>query len=962
MDADNEYLAALSISSLASDDERSEINDEVLPSTHLRPIRMQKLVPSYPQVKEQGEFRNHKRDMSMDSEGGQGPYLNYFRLEKGHATYATIEQGGRGVCLQFTIEKDLSVRDVVAVSLYCVPNYIMDDDLIASAKRRRQRGLDFIGLDFDLTMNELSPHGAHRTDESDENFSLGNSQAANSRHSRKSTTPDRSRHGAIKMKTHLFNGTYTLVISTAHGALRAGEYNLCISIQPERDEDGNEKVSFLYHQDIRASYNIVPEVKATSLPTNSTTLVSVGCKEFAYYRVVLADRTQMISFRTESSKGDVEIFITNQFDSLVPVDQQNAVWRSRDPGNSRIDILPDDLGLAESTEQDNSSSVETFLVGLFGSSDGVNQCTFSILTSAPVSVTRFVLTSEYDEEDRDYQASRSNNTSNLDPKGRCESEPLVLPLHEYRYFSAVFNPVERAKIAVVMDLHSLSTSGGHLKLSYRYRNVETLAHDENVDLTVGSAVYGEPESLRFFSDSGIDGRVNGSGSSNGHNGNGRSSVLSPPPQARGGSDNGSAAKSSASTPATRTVSESLFQHTPGENALASERDQYMVVLYISHDIPYPSHTDYTWKVSGHDKAVFIIDTSEWRYLSNTCYFSAIAFKYKPVNLEKWVPNIELDEIDSAVALAIDVKSSLNGKQQSGDDPVSPPDLAASTGSQAISRLLSHSNKREFMAECSVWLEDEEKWLLSSEMYQQKFKIFDDLYRSIDGFRLSYKDRREMLAGSFECDLPAEEFDNLDDHTLTYGETEFNGFRELLISAGAVDGQIFYDLGSGVGKGMIAAALSGICFVKVIGIEILPSLIQCCRDVIEELTTQVRLTHNTSLNQSSQNYNTSGTGLMVRSHSNLHGELQANQALANMFPPLSPVTSSRAGGVGREANREHIMVGTGGTTANQNISGFTGMDDLSVVSSSTYSYQVNAIPDLKEKLKKAKISLPMLETR
>lgn len=156
------------------------------------------------------------------------------------------------------------------------------------------------------------------------------------------------------------------------------------------------------------------------------------------------------------------------------------------------------------------------------------------------------------------------------------------------------------------------------------------------------------------------------------------------------------------------------------------------------------------------------------------------------------------------------------------------------------------------------------------------------------------------------------------------------------------------------------------------------------DVIEELASQVRTTQNTILNQSSShNFNTSGTGLIVRPGSNIHPEMAPGQAaaLANMFPPLSPVRKGHhhhhfAGGFEgtnsnavREANREFIAVGGGATNAN-NTSGFSGgshaglmmMDDLSVVSSSTYSYQVNAIPDLKEKLKRAKITLPMIETR
>lgn len=961
MTDEDEYLAALSISSLASDDDRSiHDKEDDLPSMpsvpsvdpRFRQRKFQKAISGLRGGKEEGD-----QSFDVESFGGDFPRRESYKLDAGHPTYATLEQGGKIAGLDFSIERNLKVQEVVVLSVYCVPHYVMDDDFMACAKKRRQRGNDFLGLQFELIMNDSSP-------DADENHSSGNSIGlSRGGGSRKGESPEHGKQPTFKLKSHLFNGTYTLVLSTSHGSLKAGDYTLLVSIQPEYDEQGNEKNSFLFHQDIRVMFDVIQEVKAKALAVNSSVEVSVGCKECVYYRVVLADKSQTISFSAKAKEGDVDMFVTNQFDGLVPVTQENAIWQSNDPGHSYLQILPDDNNLLD-VDNSSGNGVETFLIGLFGQGDGLNTCVFSITASAPKPISRFVLASEYEEGEEaglyiqgNSRSGPSNSVSSSMlsqsvtdiAKGKSDSEPFVLPLNEYHYFSVQFNPVERGRVAVVMDLNSLATTGGHLKLHERYMTMDTLVTEQNINTATGTAVYGGVEHLRHFTGSRQESDVGSTHSTPGK--------LSTP---------------TAKSPSTTMPSSS-----------SQDRDQYMVVLYISATVAYPSHENYTWKVSGHDRAVFLLDTAEWRYLSNTCYFSAVAFKYKPVNLRRWRPSdSELDAVDEAVIAAL---------QQSRESSSSSSDLNASivsnaeTISTSASKLTNHAKaRREFMAECSVWLEEEEKVLLASEMFQQRFKIFDDLYRAIDGFRLSYKDRRELLAGNLETDLSKEEVDDLEDHTLTYGETEFHGFRDFLQAVGAVDGQIFYDLGSGVGKAMIAAALSGICFVKVIGIEILPSLIQCSRDVIEELTSQVRTTQNTSLNQSSShNFNTSGTGLIVRPGSNIHPEMAPGQAaaLANMFPPLSPVRKGHhhhhfAGGFEgtnsnavREANREFIAVGGGATNAN-NTSGFSGgshaglmmMDDLSVVSSSTYSYQVNAIPDLKEKLKRAKITLPMIETR
>jgi SAM-dependent methyltransferase len=250
-------------------------------------------------------------------------------------------------------------------------------------------------------------------------------------------------------------------------------------------------------------------------------------------------------------------------------------------------------------------------------------------------------------------------------------------------------------------------------------------------------------------------------------------------------------------------------------------------------------------------------------------------------------------------------------------------------------------KKEFMAECSAWIEEEPSQYPAASPAFVAYHIFQDLFKAVDAFRLSYKDRRELLMEQYPEPFTAQDYDKIDDLSLTYSETEFHQFREFLLAVGCMDGQIFYDLGSGAGKVLVAAALSGICFVKVIGIEILSSLIQVSRDVIDELTSRFRSSEALT------------TNVFHPSHHDVENQSQMSKRASGFPLMMSPVVS-----VNNTPRKQplppqtRILLGTQLANA----------EDLSIVSSSTYSYQVPSIADLNEKLRKAKISLPRLETR
>jgi SAM-dependent methyltransferase len=94
------------------------------------------------------------------------------------------------------------------------------------------------------------------------------------------------------------------------------------------------------------------------------------------------------------------------------------------------------------------------------------------------------------------------------------------------------------------------------------------------------------------------------------------------------------------------------------------------------------------------------------------------------------------------------------------------------------------------------------------------KIFNDIYKDIDGFNLSISERRKL---------------NLDDKTLVYGEIKPQTFLDLLKKANISQNDVFYDLGSGTGKAVVLAMLF-FNIKKSVGIDILHSLVEAANEV------------------------------------------------------------------------------------------------------------------------------------
>ncbi len=111
-----------------------------------------------------------------------------------------------------------------------------------------------------------------------------------------------------------------------------------------------------------------------------------------------------------------------------------------------------------------------------------------------------------------------------------------------------------------------------------------------------------------------------------------------------------------------------------------------------------------------------------------------------------------------------------------------------------------------------------QWQKSLNLQQHQL-IFQQLYQHINGFQLSQQARKKQDAIEY-----------------TYGEIEFLPFIALLSLVALDHKTIFYDLGSGVGKAVLACAMV-YPVSKCVGVELLPELHQAACNQTARLVTQ-----------------------------------------------------------------------------------------------------------------------------
>lgn len=110
---------------------------------------------------------------------------------------------------------------------------------------------------------------------------------------------------------------------------------------------------------------------------------------------------------------------------------------------------------------------------------------------------------------------------------------------------------------------------------------------------------------------------------------------------------------------------------------------------------------------------------------------------------------------------------------------------------------------------------------SSVHYDRCRRIFDQVYEDVNPYAVSLKEREDK--------------DLKNDNTYVYGEVKFFSFAQILEMAEPKPGEVFYDLGSGGGKGVFIAGLV-FDFSKALGVEKLDSLYALSNSLVDKLST------------------------------------------------------------------------------------------------------------------------------
>jgi precorrin-6B methylase 2 len=115
----------------------------------------------------------------------------------------------------------------------------------------------------------------------------------------------------------------------------------------------------------------------------------------------------------------------------------------------------------------------------------------------------------------------------------------------------------------------------------------------------------------------------------------------------------------------------------------------------------------------------------------------------------------------------------------------------------------------FVVQVRQWIENYRivRWKKSLNL-QQHMTVFEKLFTAVDGFMLSRKARQKHDAPEY-----------------VYGEIDFTSFVALLSLVNPDKETVFYDLGSGTGKAVIACALV-FPIHKAVGIELFSELHHC----------------------------------------------------------------------------------------------------------------------------------------
>lgn len=579
------------------------------------------------------------------------------------------------------------------------------------------------------------------------------------------------------------NGEYEFNLTSAHG-ITAGRYLLSVT------NTGN------YTQSIRAKMKIRPYVQATAIDDHEPVTVNdVAQNEFCFFRFVLKDRTSFVSIRVTpqgnatGTASDPDLYVSNKYSGLVAVDRDNYIWRSTNVGLDQVDIHPDDL---------NAKRSGIFIIGVQGYKD-VNSFTLEVNVSSPIrsidlkpgSQDLLVRTDRYVYY-RLKVDSMSKNKLYID----------VTPLDELGFASSGDGRGE-SKDPAVGKLSDMDRFG-RSDLEHRFgRGVYTL------DSLSSSGIFAPHRPLQ-----GAEGL---SKSLNQKSNLSKSIDEAIAAQLARASDHKSGAAARDKQPSDDELCV-LLDSLPDSVA---KQTGVFPLLHLSSECMYPTAESHTWRASSISGAVkAMVESSEWQHTtSKYCYFSVIGLVLPRARAKMNVP-----------------RSPATPSASSGSGAISPSKLTSPilpelpSGSSSGRFMRSQNTVSELRARseedatptsipCRISLEIVSEGSDLSSTLQSGYKTFTAIFEDVDGSFISHNDR--MKSGQ------------IDSPNLAFGEIEYPSFVRLLEDVGARDGQVFADLGCGCGKAVVAASLSGIKFIRCIGIEVLPGLCRAALSAIEK---------------------------------------------------------------------------------------------------------------------------------
>ena len=350
-----------------------------------------------------------------------------FPLSSENSLFVDVESGGRDIRADFELSTDLNDREVLTLKVFCLPSFVMEEDIVCNLSKLRTPGIDFLPLQFRLVYRGVDPPEdrdpckIHTDDERHRRAGGGTSSTV---------TSDEENSVRIAIKPILFNGEYCITLTNSTHPLKLGYYSLYVNaaeniddpLYAQRDDD-------MQIQSIQISYHLYPMVTATAISANTLIQDRIAQHHgMKFYRFVLTDPKKYVKFSLKpivSSTGgvvgswntsmqredqdfDLDMFITNQFDGLVPADKENYRWASFSATNtscsslanakcnkrtvSVIEVLPTDPNLSAaltlhlqqqcdefngtkhrdnldeslfSVEADIDSHIQTFMVGIY---------------------------------------------------------------------------------------------------------------------------------------------------------------------------------------------------------------------------------------------------------------------------------------------------------------------------------------------------------------------------------------------------------------------------------------------------------------------------------------------------------------------------------------------------------------------------------------------------------------------